>query len=168
MANKKIWKNIAGYEGLYQISNYGDVKSLNYLHTGNERILKPGNNGGGYLCVFLCKNGKVKKFFVHRLVAETFLENPENFPQVNHIDENKQNNVVTNLEWCSSQYNMTYNNKHLRNAKKIACYKDNKLVKIYDAIVDVENDGFSHHQNVCSALKGRIKSAYGYSWKYID
>lgn len=102
------WKPVEGYEGLYEISNLGRVKSLNYNHTGKERILKPIKNIWGYLQVNLCRNGKVKRFFVHRLVASAFLPNPEGFEQVNHIDENKTNNVVSNIEWCSRWYNMHY------------------------------------------------------------
>ena len=163
---KEIWKDIPEYKGLYQISNLGRVKSLNYNHTGKKRILSPGTSRG-YLCVILCKNGKIKKFTIHRLVAMTFLENPDNLPMVNHKDENKQNNSVSNLEWCTSQYNVTYNNRHRIYSRKVGCFKDGKLIKVYDAIKDVKKAGFNDG-NVCSVLKGRRKLAGGYHWQYLD
>lgn len=167
---KEEWQDIAGYEGLYQVSNLGRVKSLNYGRTGKEKILSPGNNWG-YQMVSLYKNGIRKQFKIHRLVAETFIPNPDNFSQINHRDENRKNNRVNNLEWCSVQYNLTYNNRHIKAtrklAKKIGCFKDGKLIKVYDAVRDVKKAGF-HDGNVCSALKGRRKSAGGYHWQYLD
>ena len=110
---KEIWKDIEGYEGEYQISNYGNVKSLNYLRTGKERILKPGKNRGGYYYVQLYKN-KAKNHYIHRLVAQAFIKNPRNLPQVNHKDENKSNNRVDNLEWCMPIYNANYGTRNKR------------------------------------------------------
>lgn len=102
--NTEIWQPVEGYED-YAVSNFGRVKSLKY---GNEKILKSWNNGKGYLFVSLCRNGKMKHFKIHRLVAIAFLPNPEGFPEINHIDENKSNNCVDNLEWCSHKYNINY------------------------------------------------------------
>ena len=102
------WKPVKGYEELYEVSNLGRVKSLNYNHTGKERILKPGKVGNGYLQVGLWKNGKEKRFLVHRLVAIAFLPNPEGLPEVNHRNEDKTNNVVSNIEWCDAKYNNSY------------------------------------------------------------
>lgn len=102
------WKSVEGFEGLYEVSNLGRVKSLNYNRTGVEKVLKPNKTKNGYLYVGLCRNGKEKKFKVHRLVAEAFLPNPEGLPEINHIDENKTNNVVSNIEWASRRYNMNY------------------------------------------------------------
>ena len=102
---KEYWKSVVGYEGLYMVSNWGRVKSIKF---GKERILKPVTNSSGYLLVGLYKNNIEKKYSVHRLVAEAFIPNPYNLPQVNHKDENKQNNVVSNLEWCTHEYNNTY------------------------------------------------------------
>lgn len=104
---EEIWKDIKGYEGKYQVSNYGSVKTLNYRRTGTARLLIP-KNDKGYLAVGLYKNGKRKMFLIHRLVAEAFIPNPENLPQVNHIDEDKTNNYVENLEWCTQSYNNNY------------------------------------------------------------
>lgn len=104
---KEIWKPIDGFED-YEISNLGKVKSLNYKRTGKEKILKPAKNKDGYLLVVLCRNGKRKTFRVNRLVASAFLPNPEGFEQVNHIDEVKTNNCVSNLEFCTPKYNINY------------------------------------------------------------
>ena len=104
----EIWKYIDGYEGLYKVSNLGRVKSLNYRRSGKERMLKPGNTGDGYLFVILYKNGKIKYFTIHRLVANAFLENPDHKSDVNHKDENKTNNRVDNLEWVTRKENINY------------------------------------------------------------
>lgn len=114
----EIWKPIKYYEGLYTVSNYGRVKSLErdvFMPDGikknghiKEHYVSQHDNGRGYLFVVLYKNNKSKKEYVHRLVALTFIDNPQHFPQVNHKDEDKQNNYVENLEWCDSTYNNTY------------------------------------------------------------
>ena len=114
---KEYWKPVVGYEGLYEVSNWGRVKSAKRLvksprgyRTVCERILKPTKDSHGYLCVSLHKEGKMKFVKIHRLVAEAFLDNPYNLSEVNHKDENKQNNIVTNLEWISHIDNIRYGN----------------------------------------------------------
>lgn len=117
---QEIWKDVTGYEGLYQVSNFGNVKSCdrvvfagtNSNHTCQHikfRLLKMG--GGKYKQVILCKEGKIKAFTVHRLVAQAFISNPDNLPCINHKDENPSNNRVDNLEWCTYKYNNGYNNR---------------------------------------------------------
>lgn len=118
---EKIWKPIIGYENLYKINNYGEVLSLR-----SNKILKPNNNGIGYFIIQLCKNGKRKNYLIHRLVAEHFLDNPNNLPEVNHKDEDKSNNFVNNLEWCKHKYNMNY--KQLQKRQQIS-KEYNKLLK---------------------------------------
>lgn len=100
----EMWKPISGYEGLYEVSNFGRVKSLKF---GKEKILTPGNYKG-YLSVQLCKDGKRKMMRVHRLVAEAFIPNPNKLETVNHKDEDKTNNSANNLEWMSSVDNVAY------------------------------------------------------------
>ena len=108
------WRSVVGYEGLYEVSNTGQVRSLDRyvkgksyrLHKG--KVLSPGKNSRGYLSAVLSYNGKHKAITVHRLVAEAFLPNPDNLPEINHKDEDKTNNSVDNLEWCDRSYNNNY------------------------------------------------------------
>jgi hypothetical protein len=103
---KEEWRPIIGYEGLYEVSDLGNVKSLNYKGTRQEKLLKVGKNHKGYLYIILCKKGlKQKNFKVSRLVAKAFIPNPNNLPQVNHLDGDKINNKVENLQWCTNQGN---------------------------------------------------------------
>ena len=112
----EIWKEIKGYEGLYEVSSLGKVRSLDrtvlykngQIHIHKGKLLVPGVSKLGYMQVCLCRNGEMKHPLIHRLVAETFLPNPENLPQINHKDENPSNNVLENLEWCSVEYNINY------------------------------------------------------------
>lgn len=115
------WRPIKGYEN-YMVSSKGKVKSLNYNKTGKEKILKPANDGHGYLFVQLCKNGKVKKMKVHRLVANAFIPNPNNYPIINHRDETRCNNCVENLEWCTVAYNNSYGTRTEKCSTSIKCF----------------------------------------------
>lgn len=120
----EIWKDIVGYEGLYQVSNLGNVKRLKgYKGRGKgyiveEHLIQPSINSRGYQNVILCKNGKTKTFAMHRLVAIAFLDNSDNLPQVNHKDEDKTNNCVDNLEWCDSKYNNNYGTRNKKCSDK--------------------------------------------------
>lgn len=120
---KEIWKPVKGYEGYYEVSNLGRIKALTRTVQGKTRNGKPcprivkehimhqPNCTNGYKQIALSKDSEVKMYRVHRIVAEAFLDNPKNYPEVNHIDEDKTNNCVTNLEWCSHAYNQCYGNK---------------------------------------------------------
>ena len=107
------FRDIPGYEGLYEVSNLGRVRSLE-----TERILKPSKNTWGYLFVSLYKNGIKKAVRIHRLVALAFIPNPDNLPCINHKDEDKTNNTVDNLEWCDDKYNANYGTRNERIAEK--------------------------------------------------
>ena len=111
---KEMWKDIPGYEGLYQVSNLGEVRGLKHKGSNKVKTLKQATNKRGYKRVNLSKNGKKKNYLVHRLVAMTFIPNPDNLPQVNHKDENPSNNNVNNLEWCTSKYNINYGTRNER------------------------------------------------------
>lgn len=112
------WRNIPGYEGKYQVSNLGNVKSLPRTRKSKAgsisevkgRILKQNTDKDGYKNVALCMDGRLKYFRVHRLVAAAFIPNPDNLPMINHKDENPANNCVENLEWCTNSYNTSYSN----------------------------------------------------------
>jgi group I intron endonuclease len=113
----EIWKDIEGYEGLYQVSNLGDVRSLKYAGGNKVKLLKQSTDKKGYKRVVLCKDRKKKNHWIHRLVAIAFIPNPNNLPIVNHIDECKSNNMVSNLEWCTLVYNNAYGTRNERISK---------------------------------------------------
>lgn len=174
---EELWKDINEYEN-YQISNFGNVKSKRYW-VGNryvykDKLLKPSLSSSGYQQVVLCKNGKTKNHFIHRLVANHFLENTNNSEEINHIDENKQNNNVNNLEWCDHKYNMNYgkiknkiSNSH---KKKVAKYNNNgDLIKIYESIEMAANENNTKSTNIvqCCKHKDKYKTCKGYVWKYV-
>ena len=163
----EIWKDIKGYEGDYQVSSYGRVKSYK---NGKEKILKPRLTTRKYLQVHFCKNKIVKNFQVHRLVALAFLPNPQNFPHINHKDENKMNNNLENLEWCDAKYNNNYGNHGKRISeslgKKIDQYTlDGKFVKEWESTMECERNGYDH-SNVAACCRGKRKTYKGFIWSY--
>ena len=157
----EIWKPIKGYEGLYEVSNFGRIKSLKF---GKERILKGSKDKYGYLQVVLSKNNKSKTFKVHRLVSEAFIPNPDNLPQVNHKDENPSNNNVNNLEWCDKTYNNNYGTRNTRisNANKdrcitpVICLTTNEIFK---SVKEASNKYNIHQSHICHCCKNQRKSA---------
>lgn len=163
------WRDIKGYEGLYQVSNYGRVKSLNYNKTNTEKIIGSIQN---YSIVTL----KGKRKYVHRLVAEAFIPNPNNYPCVNHKDECKTNNYAENLEWCDYKYNDNYGtrNDRIRNfarnrvdqSKIVYQYTlDGKLIAIYQSTRECGRQGFQQ-SNVQRCCNGEHKQHKGYRWSY--
>ena len=152
-------KDIKGYEGLYAVTPEGEVYSYK-----RKRFLVPYTVGNGYLYVCLCKNGERKTCYVHRLVAEAYLPNPDNLPQVNHKDENKTNNCLQNLEWCDAKYNNNYGTRIEKIKKPILQYTlDGELVREWPSAIDVGKEVQGH---ICDCLKGRLKTSYGYKWFY--
>ena len=171
----EIWKDVVGYEGLYQVSNLGRVKSLprydtvGRYHSGT--ILSDCDNGNGYRVVGFNVNGKQKMFTIHRLVATTFIPNLNNYGYVNHIDGDKSNNRVDNLEWCTASENMEHAVKlglHYHfGRKKILCVETGV---VFDSIKDAENwvgvKG-SRISSVCNLKRG-CKTCGGYHWRYAE
>ena len=135
-AHNEQWKAIDGYDGLYEVSSLGSVRSLKY---GNVRVLKPQKDKGGYLYVNLYRDRKMKHLYVHRLVAQAFIPNDDKSKtQINHRNEDKTENKVSNLEWCTAQYNMTYNGIHHR--RKHPKYKRNAIKDIYDQKLSIDDN----------------------------
>ena len=169
----EIWKPVRNYEGLYEVSNMGRVKSLNYKRTGKERILKAGKSGNGYLQVNLYKDGNREQPLVHRLVATAFLDNTDNLPEVNHKDEDKTNNCVENLEYCSRLYNMNYGTGSKRSAEKrskpvFSVDKKSGLIMWWESAKEAERCTGINNGNIINCCQGRQKSAGGHYWFYAD
>ena len=172
----ETWKNIKGYEGLYQVSSMGRVKSLERKdclgRIVKERFLKPCIDRYGYLFVNLCAGGKKRTFFVHRLVCQAFHENPDNKPQVNHLNEDKTDNRVCNLEWATAKENLnhgTHNERMVKTLSKPICQYtlDEKIVKTWASLTEVQRQtGFSQG-NISEVANGNRKTAHGFIWKYV-
>ena len=191
----EIWKDIKGYEGIYQVSNMGRVKSLDRLDNKGRRthgrLLKVKHDGGGYCQVALSKNGSQKYCKIHRLVALHFIPNIENKPQINHKDENKENNAVDNLEWATSKENANYG------TRKIRCYQNRDYITIgrniskgikesgrckaivqYDLNMNKINEWDSAAEagkalnilpsGIGNVVKGNCQTYKGFIWKYKE
>lgn len=181
----EIWKDIYGFP-YYQVSTLGRVRSFKW---GKEKILKPKKTNNGYLQVGLCKNGKRYWKCIHRLVAEAFLENPNNLPQVNHINENKELNFVwvnddgsideskSNLEYCSMEYNQNYGTHQQRSAaarlnhpilsKQVLQYSLNgELLNEFSSTMDVQRQLGFRCSHIGECCRGEYNTAYGFIWRY--
>jgi hypothetical protein len=151
------WKRIPNTN--YSVSDTGSVRNDNTLH-----ILKPQDNGKGYMGVILLINGKPTYKYVHRLVAAAFVENPKGYPDVNHKDENKLNNHYTNLEWCTKAYNIEYSR-----GKPVAQIKDGKVIAVYASAASAARQlGKSNSRAIRGCCLGEWPTAYGYQWKYLE
>lgn len=178
------WRDVKGYEGLYQVSNLGRVRTLGKIINGRnrsmrllkEKILKPHKINGGYLQVILNCNNERKPYLIHRLVAEAFLNNPDNLPCVNHKDECKNNNIVSNLEFCTYHYNNTYGTKLKRQSDKQINGKksikvnqytlDGVFIKTWISLAEVYRKMGFNQSHICQCCKGERCKAYNYIWKY--
>ncbi len=171
---KEQWLPIRGFEGLYEISSYGNVKSLL-----KNIIRQPSINNSGYKVIQLSRNGKLFHFSIHRLVALHFCSNPSGLKEVNHIDENKLNNHADNLEWCDRKYNMHYNgnmlrwlragseNAHLKRSKRVFQYDLNgQFIREWFSARIVEKELGIRRQSIGKCCLGKYKSAGGYIWKF--
>ena len=168
---EEIWKDIEGYEGLYQVSNMGRVRSLR-----NNIILKSKIERSGYERVNLSVNNIHKDYYIHRMVATAFISNPNNCPIVNHKDEDRTNNRVDNLEWCTQKYNINYgtgnkkrglSNTNGKCSKPVLQYtKDGCFIKEWKSTMDVQRNLGFEHANISRCCRGKQSYAYSYIWKY--
>lgn len=169
------WRDIKGYEGLYQVSNEGRVKSLprtwmcgryGTVRHNDEKMMKLCDNGEGYLRVNLSKNGKTKWYLVHRLVGEMFIPNPHNLPEINHKNECTTENSVENLEWCGRLYNINYGTRITKMSKPVEAVDDNgNIVYSFDSMREARRNGFAD-ANILACIKGIFEKAYKLKWRY--
>lgn len=178
---KEVWKDICGFDDKYQVSNLGRVKSkerTEYMarngcfRTRKEKIMKFYICPKGYERAPLWENGNCKKVFVHRLVAEAFIQNPNNYPIINHIDENPSNNKASNLEWCDHSYNAMYGGARERNLKNVrkkvvSVNLETGEKRVYRSAADaeIESNGYFIHQGisrVCTKERTKYKNHYWY------
>lgn len=173
------WKDVASYEGLYQVSSLGRVKSLTYSNQykrfNRNKILKLTTNRKGYMCVGIGYNPR-RTCVVHRLVAEAFIPNPNNYPQVNHIDGNKKNNCVENLEWCDNDFNMNHakingllNSRTNKLKKQIEQYSLNdEFISKWASAKDVYQTLKISSSHIRECCRGERKTAGGFKWRNAD
>lgn len=158
-----IWKDVTGYEGLYLVSDEGEILSLKHHPPKKLKFGLRGRKNLLYQFVSLAKNGENKCFSVHRLVAQAFLDNPDDLPEVNHKDENPLNNRVDNLEWCSRQYNIAYSK-----CKRIEQYENGVKLAEYRGIVEASRLTGISRTAINNNLRGYSQTAGGYAWKYAE
>lgn len=158
---QEIWKDIVDFEGIYQISNLGNVRNIK-----NNKLLKPFMNTNKYYQIDLWKESKRKHILVHKLVAEAFIPNNNNLPFINHKNENKLDNNASNLEWCNAKYNCNYGTRNLRLSSPIICIELNKK---YNSIKEAskELNIQQAHISGCCAGRKHYNTAGGYHWQYI-
>ena len=177
---REEWGDIENYKGLYQVSSWGNVKSLERMKWNGrgyykipERILKPQKNGRGYLQVVLCQDGKRKWHLIHRLVGQAFIPNPNNLPQINHISEDKEDNRISNLEWCTCKENINHGTHNQRAAESkskpiFGVDRVTGLIAEFPSAIDAERQLGIDHSHICRCLKGKQKSAGGFYWYYLN
>lgn len=166
------WKEVLGFDVLYEVSNLGRVRTRYNRFTGytdDYNYLEPIDNGTGYLRFNWFLNGKQKTVYLHSLVANAFLDNPNNYNEINHKDENKLNNTVDNLEWCDHNYNCNYGTRNKRLSEKtgvkIRCVETGI---VYDSLKDASEKMNVVKSAINNCLKGRSKTCSGYRWEYVE
>lgn len=171
----EIWKEVDGYNGKYHISNFGRIKMMEHYYFDKPfRLLKLHSVRLGYKHITLTKDGVEKRYLFHRLVARHFIANPNNYPHVNHKDENPSNNRADNLEWCTRLYNVRYGTAIERKKEKLKKYKkpveqynkDGVFIKRWESATDAAKELGLHSHCICMALKGKNKTYKNYIWRY--
>jgi hypothetical protein len=167
----EVWKPIAGYEGLYEVSNFGRVRNASKAHCARGGILKPLADATGYCRINVYKGGKMAHKLVHRVVAEAFVENPQSKTEVNHKDGNKANNAATNLEWVTPKENIKHSiYSGLRsNRKPVDMYTTSgEFLKTFESLAEAAKHTGAKVHNISRCCTGRkgYKTACGYVWKY--
>lgn len=164
---KTDWRGIPGYEDSYQVNALGEVRNI---RTNPPRLLKPWRHPAGYTCVTLCKDKKKTKYLVHRIVAETFLPNPENKPQINHKNGNKADNNVDNLEWCSNAENAHHSayilGNESTNAKRPVVCMD--TLQVFPSISEAARAVGGCNQDIVKCCQGKRYTHKGVRWKYAE
>lgn len=176
------WKAVEGYEGFYEVSDLGRVRSVDrYVRNSRNgeltvfkksKVKKPTTTDGGYETVTLNREGEYHSYYVHRLVASAFVDNPNGYEEVNHIDEDKHNNRASNLEWCTKQYNIHYGTRTTRAAKRqsrpvLQCSEDGTVICEYPSLSSVKSDGFNP-SNVKAVCDGKFSQMNGYGWRWSE
>lgn len=177
MSESEVWKDVVGFEGLYKISNKGNVYSVERKDSiGRKisgRILKPLSHIDGYLQVQLYKNGKIKNKYIHRLVAEAFIPNPKSFLEINHLDEIKDNNELSNLEWCTREHNNNYGKRTEKVSKKVKAVNiKTGEVLTFNSIRETGRKGYTR-EYVSLACRGVYNTGggnlyRGHKWYYEE
>ena len=173
---QEVWKPIEGYEGRYEVSNFGRVKSFAYDRQNGRMIRGSTNRDGYHTITFHDGRGNIKTILLHRLVALAFVDNPEGYREINHKDEDKDNNRAENLEWCDRQYNCNYGTKNERQSEALKCnpYTSIKVysvdaagqVEFFDSIGEAERQTGCSHSNIVRTLKGRSSHCGNRQWFY--
>lgn len=184
------WRDIEGYEGKYQVSNEGRVRSLNYNHTGQVKVMKAGKLNTGYLLVCLWKDGKMKSHLIHRLVWEAFRGTIPSGLQINHLDERKDNNCLENLEVCTCRENNNYGTHNERMAKALKKVMIGKFVNrqdqskpihqidrltgevinTYPSCMEAERQTGINNRSIAKCCKGNPQHSHagGFKWRYVS
>ena len=170
---EEIWRTAVVDGEIYdnfKVSNLGRLINLNYRGTGRAKLMEPFDNGHGYLQVHLSKNKITKTFLVHRLVSEIFIPNPNNLTEINHIDEDKTNNRVDNLEWKSHKDNCNHGTRNERVAKALSkrvlqLSLTGDLIREWPSTAECERNGFNHG-HVADCCNGKQKTHKGFRWEY--
>ena len=153
-------KDVQNYEGLYAVTSCGKVYSYR-----SKKFLKPRKRKNGYLQVNLYKDGERKTCYIHRLVVEAYLPNPNDLPQINHKDENKENNALPNLEWCDISYNINYGSRNQKISKPVYCVE---LDKTFDSSHAAARELGLHQSSINRCCNGKLKTTGGFHWRYQE